>query len=302
MKRSNRNWAALLVLAAAGLTAYGMLHAAGPNNAPPPAPPAPPAPAFDADLTRFQGLLIPDKEVALHAPIEGILKKLNVKEGDHVKQGDVLLVMDDRVQTARVAVAKLKAELTADLQRAKYAAAEAEISLEMVQKAFEKDAASDWEVRQAKLQLDQQNASVDSLNEQLEVAKAMLLYEQAGLDQCSLEAPFDGEVVEVATEEGATLRQEDPVLSLVALSQLRAELRLPVSAYGLLQVGKQYTLQAGVPVNAPITGTLQFVDPRIDPASQTFRCVFKVDNANHRLPSGVAVRLDEAQLRKAAEQ
>ena len=272
-------------LAVLSFFASDMTHAADPAATPDSSR------AFDTDFISYQGLLLPEQEVVLQAPIEGVLKTLKIKEGDRVKRGDVLLVMDDRVQAGRVAVAKLRAELEAELERAGLAAEEAKISWEMVQRAFEQDAASDWEVRRAKLQLDQQRATIEALKEEQVVSKAMLAYEQAGLDQYTLDAPFDGEVVEVATEEGATLRREDPVLSLVAMSPLRAELRLPVTAYGELKVGQQYTLQAAAPINGEIQGELAFIDPRIDPASRTFRCVFKVANADHKLPSGVAVRL-----------
>lgn len=244
---------------------------------------------------RYQGLVLPEQQVTLGTPREGILKKLNVQEGDRVKAGEVLLVIDDREQAARVEIAKLKAELTAELKRAKLAVEESKINLEMVQRANAQDAASDWEVRRAKLQYEQQIATVESLKEQQLVSRAMLSYEQAGLGQFRLDAPFDGEIVEIMTEQGATLRREDKVLTLVSMTPLRAELRLPMSSFRKLEAGQKYTLVVGEPVKRRVQSTLQFIDPRIDPASRTFRCIFSIPNQNGSIPAGVVARLADEQ-------
>lgn len=242
---------------------------------------------------RYQGLLLPEQQVQLGTPREGILKTLNVEEGDRVEKGQTLLVIDDREQAARVRIAKLRSELEAELKRAELAVEEARISLDMITRAFEQDAASDWEVRRSRLQLEQQQASVEALKEQQKVSTATLAYEEAGLEQFTLHAPFTGEIVEVMTEEGSTLRREDKVLTLVSMSPLRAELRLPIQWFGKLKAGQKYKLQVGQPINQIFESELKFIDPRIDPASQTFRCVFAIPNEDHAIPSGIVARLAE---------
>lgn len=251
------------------------------------------APDEMAEPLRYQGLVMPDQHVQLGVPREGILKSLMVKEGDHVKAGQLLLVIDDREQAARVHVARLKTELTAELKRAGLAVEEAKINMEMVKRANDQDAASDWEVRRARLQYEQQLATVEALEEEMKVASAMLEYEQAGLEQFSLKAPFEGEIVDVMTEQGATLHREDEVLTLVSIAKLRAELRLPMVWYGKLKRGETYQLQLGDPVNKRVMGKLIFIDPRIDPASRTFRCVFSIENQDGSIPAGVVARLAE---------
>ena len=243
------------------------------------------------DMRSFQGLLAPDQQVVLYAPVEGILKGLDVHEGDRVKKGATLASMDDRVQLERVAVAKIRLESKAQEEQARLAAEEAKITWERAVESFESDAASEWEVRRAKLQYDQQLTQIAAIAEEKQVAEGTLRFEQARLDQFRIEAPFDGVVVEIATEAGATLRPDDPVVTLVSLATLKAELHLPVSDFGKLEVGKHYRLYASSPISGEIVGKLVFVDPRINPASRTVRCILLVDNADGKLPSGAAVRL-----------
>jgi len=53
-------------------------------------------------------------------------------------------------------------------------------------------------------------------------------------------------------------------------------------------------LAAGEPGNRDVRAKLKFADPVIDPASQTFRCVFAIDNAAPSLPAGFVVQWREA--------
>jgi hypothetical protein len=59
-----------------------------------------------------------------------------------------------------------------------------------------------------------------------------------------------------------------------------------------VQVGKTFSLAAGKPVNAKLTGTVKTVDRVFDSASQTFRCVLSIDNADQKLPAGFVVTME----------
>ena len=49
---------------------------------------------------------------------------------------------------------------------------------------------------------------------------------------------------------------------------------------------------AGPPANGEVTAVLDTIDPVIDPASQTFRCVFTIDNREARMPAGFTVSME----------
>lgn len=238
-----------------------------------------------------EGLLVPGKQVRIASVVDGELGVLEVEEGDRVEKGQMLAKLDDRLQQARVEVAELNVDMEAQMRQVQLAAEEAEITYEQSNTAFENDAASEWEVRRAKLQWQQQQAQLDQLKKDQRVAKATLEFEKRRLEQFWFEAPFAGRIVQIATEEGATLTRGDPVMVLVSLNPLRAELFLPAKLHHQLDQDQSYQLKAGPPVNTEIIGRLKFIDPRIDSASETFRCVFEVDNADEKLPSGVTVQL-----------
>ncbi len=241
----------------------------------------------------YDGLVVPSKQVVLNAPLDAILHAVYTEENESVSKGQMLAQMDDRLQQVVVELAALAAQSDAEIRRMRFARDEAKILLERATEAHEADAASEWEVRRARLQLDQAIAAVDAGLEAKQMAAVELKREQQRLEQFKLFSPFDGRVIRIAAEAeaGATLTQDDPVLTLAALDPLEARINLSAQVYGRLRVDETYELQAGEPVNGKLHGRLKTIDPVIDSASQTFRCVFVIDNPDAKLPAGFSVWL-----------
>lgn len=221
----------------------------------------------------------------------GILAQLAVEEGQAVQEGQLLARLNDDVQRARVEAAELAAKSTSEIKRTELAWEEAKILTDNIENIHSKEAASEWEVRRMRLQRDQAEMAHQLAKEQHEVDQVSLKRERAALDQYSIKAPFAGRVTRVAVQNGVSLTTETPILLLAQITSLEAQLYLPIEYYGKLKIGADYSLAAGEPVNRTISGKLKNVDPIIDPASRTFRCVFTIPNPDESLPAGFSVRL-----------
>jgi membrane fusion protein, multidrug efflux system len=244
------------------------------------------------DLSRFEGTAYPSKQVVLNAPNDGKLISILFEEGDAVKAGDLLAQMDELEQRVVVESARLQKESVAEVDRARFALDEAVILLERSTETFQKDAASEWEVRRAQLQKDQADADLQLARDRQALAGANLELEEARLNRLQLLAPFDGEVIERNAEPGATLTQADPVLAVAALNPLEAHINLPVSVFHRLKIGSVYPLEAGDPINATLPGRLKHIYRIIDTASETVRCVFTIENPDAKLIAGFPVKLN----------
>ncbi len=238
-----------------------------------------------------QGVVKPSKEVFIAAEIGGVLKAIAVDEGDFVKQSQVIVQIDDSLQQVALEAAKMRAESQAELKNAQLVLDEAQISLERVETAFRKDAANEWEVRQAALERDQAKAGLEAAQDKQKLAEIELKMEQEKLERYKLRAPFDGQITRLLFEEGATVAEDEDLIHLIKMNPLEAELHLSADLLKDLQTGRQYMLIADAPVNDELIATLDFVDRNIDTASLTIRCVFTIDNADLVLPSGFTVRL-----------
>ncbi len=240
---------------------------------------------------RVEGTVQPSKEVVLNAPVAAILSVINVHEGDRVEAQTPLAMMDDGLQRVAVRSAQLAAGSNTAIENAKLVLEDAQIQLDRIRESETKGAASEWEVRRAALQVEVETAQLKQATEEQELAKVNLELERERLKRYAVLAPFTGRVLRVEAQAGASLTQQDPILSLVSLHPLEAEFHLPATSYGILKTGDPYNLSRAQDGQAVIVGRLINIDPVIDPASQTFRVVFEIDNADEAMPAGFPVFL-----------
>ena len=244
---------------------------------------------------RYKGLVVPSKQVMLVAPLDGIVASIKVKKGQVVKLGDPLAVMDDEIQKLIVAAAKLKADSVAAINVAILALEEANIEIERAEELYKQKAITERELRQRKVVGKQKEAELEAAKEQAALALANQQLEEAKLRKHTLLAPFDGTVIDIVAEEGATMARNDKVMSLAALATIEARINLPNTQENFehmkKQVGKPFRMLAGKPVNREISGTLKLVRDIIDPASATFLAEFTIENPELKMPAGFSVDL-----------
>jgi len=165
------------------------------------------------------------------------------------------------------------------------------VNLQSTREAFESGAAEQWEVRRARVQRELAQVAVEAAKEASAVAEAELKLERRKLERYTLRAPWAGYVARIGVDPGATVTGDSGVLQLIDLRALKAEFHLPVELYDKINTGQRYRLAAEPPVNRRLEAECTLVTRMIDPASETFRCVMRIDNADGKLPAGFAVRL-----------
>jgi RND family efflux transporter MFP subunit len=241
-----------------------------------------------------QGIARPSHRATMSAPLQGVLVELLVRDGVTVEKGQILAVMDNRIAKMAVQASEAAAQRTAAIEHAKHALDLAHSLFSRHVKLQQSQAGAEFELEQARVQLKQAEATLASAREEQLQAKRNLALEEARLESHNLRAPFNGRVVHVAATVGTTLTSTDNFLTIVNLDSLEAELFLPLELFKQLQEGKSYSLWAFAPLNRTIQAKLVFASPTIDPATKTFRCKFKIDNRNRKLPAGFAVRFNSS--------
>lgn len=236
------------------------------------------------EAASVRGLVKPSREVTLHAPLEGRLASMEVEEGERVEAGRLLAGMDEALQEAQVEAARLRAQSDVAQRTAAAGVAYARMEYELAQEMVDQAAGSPFEVRRARLALDQAELEEEAAGEQAELAEAELELERRRLERHRLRAPFPGVVVRTLVEPGATLTPNDPVVRVADLATLHAELYAPMTLWGRLEVGRTYRMHSDAMGVGDVTARLMTIDPVPDPASRTFRLVFEIGNAANRLP------------------
>lgn len=226
-------------------------------------------------LISTNGKIEPIENFEAHAPISTTVKRILVKEGDHVRKGQLLLQLDDadiRTQAAR-ALAQVKAAqasqsalktggtqeevLTLDSQLAKARTARdlAQRSLDSLQQLEKQGAASTGEVQKAQDTLHSAQADLNLLERkqkdrysQPEIAQieargseAQAAYDGAedALTKSSVRAPFDGIVYSLPVKPGTFVQSGDLLLQEADLNRVLVRAFVDEPDVGRLQVGQQ---------------------------------------------------------------
>ena len=235
----------------------------------------------------YQGIAEPVRAVVIRAEVSSeLLVDRMAEEGAYLLQSEVLAEQDAQEQAGVVELARLEAENELSIQRAKETIKELELRYEQAETLLSKDAGAEWELRQARVQLELARIDEAIARREQEAARLRQAVEATRLAKFTLRVPFDGQVMKFEADGGAMLAAGDPVAVFADLQQLKIEIYLPVQRYGEMRVGGTYRLMAESPVSERLDAELSWIDPMIDPASQTFRCVFLVDNRQRGLPSG----------------
>lgn len=226
-------------------------------------------------LVSTNGKIEPIQNFEAHAPISTTVKHLLVKEGDHVRKGQLLLQLDDadiRTQAAR-ALAQVKTAqadqialktggtqeevltLNSQLVKARSARDSAQRNLDALRRLQQDGAASPGEVRQAEDAVQRAQADVTLLEQkqkerysqpetariEAQGAEAQAAYDAAenALLKSSVRAPFDGMVYSLPIKQGAFVQAGELLVQEADLSRVLVRAFVDEPDVGRLQPGQK---------------------------------------------------------------
>jgi membrane fusion protein, multidrug efflux system len=261
-------------------------------------PPAPkvtvalPVVASVADYNDHTGRTEAPASVEIRPRASGHITRVAFHEGDLVKKGELLFVIDPRPYEA--ALARAKAELgsvRADLELARK-------NTSRVDELFKMKAVAerDW---------DTQRAQLDQLAARRAGAEAAVQTAALDLDYAYVRSPIEGRIGRALVTAGnlvgpesvaplATVVSVDPLYVYVDVDEVHG-LRLRGDGASVARIG--FPGEDGYPHEAPI----DFIDNRVDPATGTLKVRVVVTNHDGRLAHGVfaRVRLSDGAARDA---
>lgn len=250
------------ILAVIILLAVGFATAQGLRPRPPPAVEVSTALVKRQDVTRTvsaAGHLQARETVKVSSNVTGDLLSLSVKEGDHVKSGQVLGQIDKRREESQVAQFRgAVASAVAQTAQVEATLAQDRRDLERLRKLFAENFASaaDLEKSETQLKFDEsrlaaQKQIVAQNQGQLETA----LY---NLSRATLTAPIDGTILELNHKVGERIRgsdfSEDVVLLMGGLSDMEVKAEVGEHEVVGIHVGDEATIDIDAIVDKQFEG------------------------------------------------
>ena len=179
------------------------------------------------DLTSLitaNGTIQAKTKVDLSANIMGQITSLLVEEGQQVKQGDLLLVIDPVRYAAAVEGSRSNLQaLEAELVRSREATAQAKRDLDRVHSQFKEGIISEAEYDRSRSLYDQAVASAQRAERQVAQARADLAATSDSLHKTEIRAPMDGTVTRRNVEQGevvVTGTMNNPGTQLLTISDM----------------------------------------------------------------------------------
>jgi RND family efflux transporter MFP subunit len=194
------------------------------------APVAEPASSPFAESIGARGIVESvDENVRIAPAVAGLVTKVNVKVGDTVKAGDVLLEQDNRDAAAVVAAQRAQlATLGAGIREAEVTLADRQDQWARMEKLTENRVSSVEERQRVQFAVQAATTRLESARAELAYAQAQLARAEVQLDLLTIRAPRDGTILQVNVRAGdyaALNPNAEPVILLGQVNrfQLRAD-------------------------------------------------------------------------------
>jgi len=227
-------------------------------------------------VVRVNGSVVSLNSVDLRAQITNTVREVHVKEGQFVKEGQLLFTLDDRADQANLAKARaqqLRDEATlADLER------QYKRSQELVAQNFIAKSAADATLSQ----YESQKAAVAADRAAVQAAQVALGYS-------TLRAPIAGRIGAVNIYPGSLVQTSTSLVTITQLDPIAVSFPVPeANLQDLLAAARAKTPVEAIVSGrkAPLSGTLDFVDNTVDPQIGTVRAKAVFANADQSLWPG----------------
>ena len=249
------------------------------------------------DVEEFTGTLLPESQFVVAPKIPGRLEKLFVNIGDPVRNNTHIASLDSEEYAQQVAQA------SAELEVSKANLADSASELDAADRDFKRVS----ELREQKVasqaELDEAEARNRAAQAKNEVAQAQIRQKEAELKAAEARLAYtqikvaweDGDTPRVVAErfvdEGAMLKANDPIVSVVDLSSVIAVIYVIERDFPQISSGKVLSITTDAYPNKEFTGEIVRRSPVLKEESRQARVEIEIPNPDRLLAPGMFVRV-----------
>ncbi len=226
-------------------------------------------------IYRLDGVAEAINRSTVSAQTSGRVVEINFDVDDYVRQGDVIVRIDDANQQA--AVRQAEANLSVAVARRQDAAQ----GFERIEGVFAKQAVSEAEMDRATTALKQARATERAATAALHQAQQELTYTQ-------VRAPYNGIVTERLIEVGENAQPGSPLMTGLSLDSMRIGVDVPQNLIESIRTERN----AHAEVNGQwIKASKVTVFPVADPRSDTFKVRLQLPDGVERIFPGMYIKV-----------
>jgi RND family efflux transporter MFP subunit len=224
-------------------------------------------PASIVDRLNLPGLVEPWVNLTVLVEVNGRVQNLFVKEGDRVRQGDVIAKIDARDYVNAHHSAK-----------ASYDAARA--SLRRIEELYKDQLTT-------RSQLDDATAQMESL-------KAALDSAALNLERCTLKAPIAGAINQRFIDQGQFLNHSDPVVTILQMDRVKIKVGIPESDVEAVRRLDQFKVRIDALKDREFVAKKHFLSKTADPKARLYDLCLALDNPAKEILPDMFARVEIA--------
>jgi membrane fusion protein (multidrug efflux system) len=198
--------------------------------------------------------------VDLSTEIGGLVQTVPIKSGMDVKEGDLLIKLNDASDVAQLNSLKAQADLAKVINERD----RQQLAIQAISKNVFDTSKADAKSKQA--QVEQQTALVAKKN---------------------LKAPFSGRVGIVMINPGQFVNPGDKLLTLQTLDPIFVDFNLPQSNAEQIQVGQEIVVTTDAFKDASFTGKVTAVSPKVDTNTRNIQIEAQLANPDKKILPGM---------------
>jgi RND family efflux transporter MFP subunit len=219
-----------------------------------------------SELNFVDGITEPFLDVTMSASVAGIITSQKFREGDFVKEGDVILELDKKLEELETA----RRKLVVDNKKVDFDATEV---------LYKTTKAVSGEEREKK---------------QVEYKIAAVEHDMAAeqLRRRSVASPLAGVITEVMLHVGEACQPYQPLIRVVDVRRVYFVANMEARAAAMLKQGQSVKLEIETGAAAlPVEGKISFLSPVADPASGLLKVKVLFENPEGKVRPGLAGKL-----------
>lgn len=215
-----------------------------------------------ARAIRISGQTEAEKRATLATRAAGIIAELPVKQGDHIKQGDLILMLDAEekaaaVDTSKAVLSQRKAEWEA-AQKLTKAGSAAKLTADIAWSNFQ-------------------------------TAQSQLQASEAELSRNQVKAPFNGVVDRVAVELGSSVTQGGEVATMLSLDPILAKGEISERDLRYVKIGDEADVRL---INGEeVKGKVRYISRDATAQTRTFPIEISIPNDGNAIPAGMTAEI-----------
>ena len=230
---------------------------------------------------------LPHRRVSLSSKVMELVQVIEVKEGQRISRGDVLIRLDATLLQRQVEVAEKSADFAARIQSV-------QAKCELLQREFERkeklgEFLSESKLDQARTEVQLAKLELQELERQEALEKARLAYYQARMRDYVVVSPIDGVVSNLLVETGEMVNEGQPVVEVIDPDTIEVRVHLPEG--NLARIGDAQGSSVVFPAfgrEHASPGKIHFISPYVDSSSGTCLVKILVEAAGSGLKPGLA--------------